>query len=269
MILSLEPSFWYKLGLSFVVGSAWVTISTVAAEKDGSKMGGFLGGMPSTVVVALLFIGLTQTPRAASEATTIIPFAQGLNGLFVIIFILLIGRGLARGLLLALLVWFSLAGAIVIIGPGPFRISIAGWAIFVCICYLVVEKGIEIPSQAKIRVHYSTSQIISRALFGGTVIASAVFLGKLGGPIYGGIFATFPAMFLSTLVITHRTAGAPFSRAVGKTLMVTGMINVALYAIAVRYLYPRAGLVYGTMLALACSACAGYLTYHFIRTRLT
>jgi hypothetical protein len=269
MIPSIEPSFWYKLGLSFIVGSAWVTVSTIAAERFGSKVGGFLGGMPSTVVVALLFIGLTQTPQAASEATTIIPFAQGLNGLFVIVYILFIRRGLAWGLSSALLVWFFLASVIVTFGLELFWFSVAGWAAFVCICYLVVEKGIAIPSHKKVQVHYSLPQITSRALFGGAVIASAVFLGKLGGPIYGGIFATFPAMFLSTLVITYRTAGAPFSRAVGKTLMVTGMINVALYAIAVRYLYPRAGLVYGTMLALFCSLCAGCLTYLFVKSRLT
>ena len=89
----MEISFWYKLGLSFVVGSVWVTLSTITAERYGSKIGGLIGGLPSTAVVALLFIGFTQTPLAASEATTIMPLAQGFNGLFIIVYLLLVRRG--------------------------------------------------------------------------------------------------------------------------------------------------------------------------------
>jgi Ca2+/H+ antiporter len=94
----MDPSFFYNLVLSFVVGSTWVTLTNVIAEKYGSKIGGFIGGLPSTVVVALLFIALTQTTPAAIEATTIMPVAQGLNGLFTISYILSIRRGLTSGL---------------------------------------------------------------------------------------------------------------------------------------------------------------------------
>ncbi len=61
----------------------------------------------------------------------------------------------------------------------------------------------KISSQDKLQVSYPPSQLIWRALFGGAVIALAVFMGKLGGPLLGGIFGSFPAMFLSTLVITY------------------------------------------------------------------
>lgn len=265
----MEISFWYKLGLSFVVGSVWVTLSTIAAERYGSKIGGLIGGLPSTAVVALLFIGFTQTPLAASEATTIMPLAQGFNGLFIIVYLLLVRRGLVSGLGGALLVWFSLAGILVAINIQNFWISVASWMFLVLSCYLVVENSMKISSQEKARVSYAFSQITFRALFSGAVIAFAVFMGKLGGPIYGGIFAAFPAMFLSTLVITYRTRGAEFSRAVAKALMVSGMINVALYAIMVRYLYAWLGLVYGTAIALVFSCGTGYLTYLFMRVRLS
>ena len=49
-------------------------------------MGGLIGGLPSTVVIALLFIGLTQSPQIAADTTTVMPLAQGLNGLFVLTF---------------------------------------------------------------------------------------------------------------------------------------------------------------------------------------
>jgi uncharacterized membrane protein (GlpM family) len=265
----MESTFWYKLLLSFVVGSAWVTLSTIAAERYGSKMGGLIGGLPSTAVVALLFIGLTQTPLVASEATTIMPFAQGLNGIFILVYLLLVRRGLLQGLLGALLVWFSLASVLIATGIRHFWVSVASWMLLVVSCYLAVERCMKIPSQGKVSIRCTSSQIAFRALFGGAVIAFAVFMGKLGGPLYGGIFATFPAMFLSTLVVTYRTGGAEFSRAVAKALMVSGLINVALYAMAVRYLYAWLGLTYGTGLALVFSCGTGYFTYLFMRAKLS
>jgi hypothetical protein len=265
----MDPSFWYKIGLSFLVGGAWVTLTTLAAERYGSKIGGFIGGLPSTAVVSLLFIGITQTPHVASEATTVMPFAQGINGFFIISYLLFVRRGLGPGVLGALVVWFFLASFLAAIGIQYFLVSVAGWLILVWSCYWVVEKRMKIPSQGKVRIRYSSSQIIFRALFGGVMIACAVFMGKVGGPLFGGIFATFPAMFLSTFIITYRTGGAEFSRAVAKALLVSGLINVALYAIVVRYVYAWSGLVYGTAIALAFSCGTGYATYLFLRARLS
>lgn len=265
----MDSPFFFKLGLSFIVGSVWVTLATVAAEKYGSRIGGLIAGLPSTSVVALLFIGITQTPLVASDATTVMPIAQGLNGLYIIIFLLLAGRGLLPGLTGALLLWFSMAGILASTGIRDFSVSIAAWILLVSGCYLLVEKYMEIPSMGRINIHYTPAQIAIRAFFSGTVIAFAVFMGRFGGPIYGGIFATFPAVFTSTLVISHLTGGADFSRAVAKSLMVSGMVNVPLYAIAVRYLYVWLGLAFGTAAALGFSCATGYLTYLFIRTRLS
>ncbi len=59
----MGSSFLLKLAISFLTGAAWVTLSTLASERYGSRVGGLIGGMPSTAVVSLLFIGLTQTPQ--------------------------------------------------------------------------------------------------------------------------------------------------------------------------------------------------------------
>lgn len=265
----METAFWYKLALSFIVGGAWITLSSIAAEKFGSKVGGLIGGLPSTVLVSLLFIGVTQSPSMASEATTIIPFSQALNGFVVIVYILLVGRGWGRALLGAVFVWFVFAGVLITIGVQSFWISVVGWMLILPSCFMLVEKWMRIPSQAKVRVRYSAPQIVYRALFGGSVIAAAVLLGKIGGPNYGGVFATFPALFLSTLVVTYQTGGTQFSRAVAKSIMMSGLINVPLYAIAVRYLYPWLGLAIGTMVAVIFSIGTVYLTFLFFKMRLS
>jgi hypothetical protein len=263
----MDAAFWWKLGLSFVVGSGWVALTTVAAERYGSTIGGLIGGLPSTVFVSLLFIGFTQTPLVASETTTLMPLTQGINGIFIIVYLLLARRGLAAGLVGALGVWVMLAGLIAAIGIQYLWVSLCGWALCAVSCYLVVERGMNIPSRGEARVHCAFSQGVLRALFGGAVIAIAVWTSKLLGPSVGGILATFPATFFSTLAITYRTGGAEFSRAVGKSMMMSGMANAALYAIAVRYLYVWYGLISGTILALIFSCVTGSVTYLFMRTR--
>jgi hypothetical protein len=264
----MDASFWVKLLLGFIIGSLWITLTTVSAERFGSKIGGLMGGLPSTVVIALLFIGITQSPLAAAQATTVMPLAQGLNGLFVLAFMHFIPRGLLAGLMGALLFWVLQSTLLYLANIGQFWISILGWLFLLVFCYLAAEKWMKIPSHAILTVSYAPAQLLWRAIFGGGIIAAAIFMGKIGGPLLGGIFSSFPAMFLSTLVITYKSSGAAFSRSVGKSLLISGLVNVPIYEIMVRWLYPSVGLSLGTILALFFSLGTGYLTYLFMKTRI-
>lgn len=264
----MDPAFWLKLCLSFIVGSLWVTLTTLSAERFGSKVGGLIGGLPSTVVIALLFIGFTQSPQVAAQTTTVMPLAQGLNGLFVLTFMILVRRGLWLGILGSMLVWLVQSSLLYVLDIQALWISIVGWLVLFFCCYWVLEKQMKVRSRGTVKVSYPTAQLIWRAVFGGGVIALAVIMGKLGGSMLGGIFGSFPAMFLSTLVITCSSGGPDFSRSVGKSLLISGLINVPLYEIVVRLLYPAIGLGFGTLLAVLFSMGTGYLTFWFMKARL-
>lgn len=264
----MDSAFFLKLALSFLIGSAWVTLSTLAAEKYGSILGGLIAGLPSTVVVALLFIGLSQSPLAASAATTVIPLTQGINGIFLVAYLIWVRKGLTAGLLGALAVWAVQASLLLVIGLKSFMISLAGWLVLAAGCILVVEKAMNIPSRKGIKIRHTSSQIILRALFGGTVIAFAVLMAKVGGPSFGGVFSTFPAMFLSTLIITYHDGGADFSRAVAKSLMISGEVNIVLYAVLARFLFKAWGLALGTSVSLMVCLGSGYLLYLYLKSIL-
>lgn len=260
----MDNLFWFKILLSFITGGIWITLTTVAAEKFGSKIGGLLGGLPSTIVVTLLFIGLTQNANLASQATTIVPLAHGFNTFFILTFIQTIPGGLKRAVPLSLLVWFLSAGLLILINVERYWISLGGWLIFLGMAYFLLEKRLRIHSHTTIPIRYQSGQIMFRALFSGSVIAFAVVMGKLGGPLIGGIFATFPALFLTTLIITYRSGGAGFARATAKSLLISGLFNVIIYTVVVRCLFVRVGLFSGTGIALVISIGTGYLTYLFM-----
>jgi len=172
-------------------------------------------------------------------------------------------------LLTSLILWFFQSSLLYLLDIQHFWVSLLGWLFLLVFCYLVVDKRMKISSHGRLTISYPPSQLVWRALFGGGIISLAVFMGKIGGPLLGGIFGSFPAMFLSTLVITYNSAGPGFSRSVGKSLLISGLINVPLYEIMVRFLYPTVGLGIGTALALLFSLCTGYLTFVFMKKRLS
>ena len=265
----MTETFAIHLILSFLVGGVWITLATVTADRFGSKIGGLFIGLPSTVAVTLIFIGISQGRLVASDATTVLPLAYAVNGPFLVLYAMLIRHGILRALAVSLICWFVLSSIIIGYDLQNFVLSIAVWLSSFAGAFAVMEKRLKIPSRSRLPIRHSGRQTLARALFSGSVISFAVYMTKVGGPIYGGVFASFPAAFLSSLVITYLSGGADFSRAAAKSMMFSGFINVVGFAVAVRYLYQRYDLLAGTLGALAFSVLTGILTLIVMRKRLS
>src|SRR5271169_4515717 len=89
----LSYSFFLHLILAFAVGSLWVTIITIVAEKKGSVLGGILGGLPSTSAFSFFFIGINQSSAAAVQATAVFPLAFGITGAYLFLFAFFAQKG--------------------------------------------------------------------------------------------------------------------------------------------------------------------------------
>lgn len=265
----MEDLFYFKLILAFAVGSTMVTLATVAAERLGSKIGGLIGGIPSAVAISLFFIAYTETPELASEATSTIPLTMGLNGLFLVVYVGLARWGAWIAMAGALLFWFALASLVILLNFNSFLLSLLFFILSLVGSYLILEKRYHLPSTEKILVRYTPIQILSRALFSGAMISSAVYSSRVGGPVWGGIMAPFPTIYISTLIIMANSKGVEFSRRVAKPLLVSAMINVVAYSTAVRYSYLHFGLALGTFLALGVSAMSTYGIYWFMKNQMT
>jgi len=264
-MVTLDQAFLIKLTLSFVVGSIWITAVTIIAERFGSKIGGFIGGLPSTIVVALLFIGLSQSTHDASRAAVMIPLVMGVNGLFILIYLSLVHRGLVKSLLAALFIWFVIIGGVILTGVESALVSLLVWSLSLGTAYYITEHVMTIAHKGGVRVPYTTRQVLARGIVSGVIISMAVLISRLTGPVIGGIFSNFPVIFTSTLFITHRTGGAEFSRAVAKTLLISGMINVGVYSFTAHFAYQFTGLLMGTLIAVSVSILSASITYKIIR----
>jgi hypothetical protein len=265
----MEDLFYFKLFLAFTVGSTMVTLATVAAERLGSRIGGLIGGIPSAVAISLFFIGYMQTPQLASEATSTIPLTMGLNGLFLVIYVGLARWGAWIAMAGALFFWVALAFLVILLNFSNFLFSLLFFILSLVGSYLILEKRYHLPSTEKILMRYTPLQILSRAFFSGSIISGAVYLSRVGGPVWGGIMAPFPTIYISTLIIIAKSKGVEFSRRITKPLLVSAMVNVIVYSTAVRYFYPLFGLALGTVLALGISAVSTYGIYWFMRNKMS
>jgi len=260
--------FYLKLILAFVISAVWITASTVLAEKFGSKIGGIISGIPSVIVITLFFIGWTQSTAIAAQSTDVVPIVLGIDALFVAIYILLLRFNFLFSVIAALFTWFILALGLVFIKFNNFPLSLLGCILLTALSYFLVEKGLKVGSLGQQKITRTVRQLFFRAAISGIIVCIAVVLGKLGGPILGGTFATFPGIMLSTMIITYLAHGKDFSAAVMKTLMISGPISCAIYAIIVRFMYPLSGLIIGTLTAFIISLVSTYLMYLVLNKRL-
>ncbi len=240
--------FYLQMVLSMVVAGLWIGGVTVLSERLGSRLGGMVSNLPSTILVSLLFIGLTQGAPFAAEASVTVPLGMTISTLFLFTFIVLIPRGMIVALTGSLAVWVGLAAfSSLFQEAGRIQWTILYFVVAVT-TWLIAEKVIHIPSVPKTIRKFSMLRVLVRALFAGLVVGGAVLAGATLNAFWTGLFTTFPAVMLSSMVILTLSAGAPFARALGKVMLLAST-NIVIYGFCAGYFFPLFGLGWGTFLS--------------------
>lgn len=249
----MSAIFIQQLILSVIVAGVWITTATMVSEKMGTKVGGMVGNLPSTILVSLLFIGITQSPEFAAEAAITVPLGMFLSTIFLFTFISLVPKGLMLALTASLGAWVVLALVSSLFqGAGRLAWSLLYFAGAIG-TYFMAEKVLKIPSLGKVKKKYSIGQILFRALFAGSVVGAAVWIARTGSAFWAGLFASFPAMMLSAMVILTLSSGPPFARATGKVMLLAST-NIVIYSFSASYFFPLLGLFWGTVISYVISA---------------
>jgi len=240
--------FITKWLLSLIMGGSWVVISTVIAERISGRLGGLILGLPTTAVVGLLFIGLTQGVEATLTASVIVPLMSGLYCFFFLAYLVQTKRGFAKGLTIALLIWLVFAVVASKLSVTSLIISSIIWLLLVIGTIWWANKNVQIDNKL-IPKNIQGGPLWLKAILSGFVISSIVLIGKFAGPTWGGIFAAFPALTVSTFLITIKSGGVEFTRLIAKNIHISTTTTVGLYAILVYFFYPVFGIIPGTIAA--------------------
>lgn len=263
----MEKLFLIKLGLSFVIGGTWVIIATILADRFGSKTGGLLSGLPSTIIFSLFFLAWTQGTSLAVKATDIIPAIVGVDTLFLVNYLWLIKKGLWPALGASILLWLVFAFGLALFKFSHYWALMAGYLFILLVSVWVVEKKLKIKSVSGKKLVYTPGVILMRGLISGSIIAFSVLMGKISGPLIGGMFSCFPAMFISTIIVTYNSRGSVFSAATMKSAVLS-TISLVVYSTAVRHSYLPLGIIWGSLFSVLVSFFSGYLVYRFLIKKL-
>jgi hypothetical protein len=252
--------FLFKVFLSFLTGGVFTAITLYAAEKYGPRVGGIIAGLPSTTAVGLFFIGYTQTPQAASQAASLMPAAVGGSLIFVVVYVALCKRiGYKLSLLTASVVWLTISLPLAYYRFENINIA-TFFFILVWLITLRFMQGQNIDPKTPEKMSYTVGQKIARSFFSGAIVASAVVISSMFGPLWGGALAAFPAMFLGTFIILCRSQGCEYSTAFARNTPL-GLFGVIPYLWGVHFLYPVYGLIVGTLASYLLSFVATAAVY--------
>lgn len=244
-----ESAFIVRLVTSFFVGGLWVSLSTLLAQRLGSKVGGIIAGLPSTALVALLFVALTQGVESCVEATSVVPASLSATCLLMVVYSYSLEQGVWKALGCGLVAWFLAQFVIILFSPFPLLFSLLLAAAGLSLAVFIFERGLKIDSTHGKKIALHPPIILLRAFLAGTVVTLSVLLARYVGPLLSGIFSVFPITMTSTLYVTFRDGGPDFSKAVAKAHMVSGVFTCSIYATAIHFFLPIFGLWQGTLFA--------------------
>lgn len=202
----MDDLFLVKLALSFLVGGLYVAFIVHISEKVSASMGGVLGGMPSTVLISILFIWWVQGQEGVLEAIPIIPIGLGACQMFFFVLLAMWKRSKFLAFAGALFAWF---GIIYYFSAKEYGFWLyLPWAVLMTVSVLPYFN--KFPDRKAGKLVLSRGEFLFRACLAGTVISSSVLLSKMLGPVWGGMMASFPAAGLSMTIILVRKYGIDF-----------------------------------------------------------
>ena len=255
--------FVVDLSLSFVLGGLWVALASVAAQRFGGKIGGFIAGLPVTAVIAIFFITWSEGARHGYDVTQVFPLTISANALFLAAYAAFSRKSFLAGLGAALVIWTTAAAALLMVRPLEFWLSLSiGVAVFIASALFTARLKIPDPGQRP--VTQSTGEIAVRAVAGGSIIAAALMGSHWGGPALGGILSAFPATVLATLVITATCGGRDVCRIMALPMMTSGVVNCIVFALVFRQVVLQMHVIAAVGLAYGVTMLSSILTFYWM-----
>jgi hypothetical protein len=256
----IPDAFLFRTAASFAGGFAIVAAVTALADLSGEGPAGFVGGIPSSGAVSLLSIGLTQSPSAAIQATTLFPLGFSVTFAFLLFYTIPEKMGFWTRMSLSLGLWFLAAVAAATWGPDDFALSLATSTV-ITVLVLLARSRIPTKKTDGSTTEPGVGRTILRGALGGFVVTAVVILSEVAGPLVGGVFAAAPAIWSSSLYVTNRAHGTEFSRSLTWTFMQTGALTIIPFAVAVRYFFTVSGIWLGMLFTYVAISPLAYLAW--------
>jgi len=246
--MSPELLFWYELLLKMALTALVVVLTSVVVERSGPFIGALIAALPTAAGAAYTILAIEHPPGFIAASAIGSAATGAAVSIFALVYTVLAQRrGLILSLGVALLVWFGVAALLRLVAWTPLTAAALNAAVF----------AITIPLSWRYRASGAPKKFLRtpfdlplRALAAAIVVAVVTTASYRIGSFASGVFALFPIIFCSSIVILHPRVGGPATASMAAHAQVA-FIGLALGFLCVHYLAETLGSWWALVIGLA------------------
>jgi uncharacterized membrane protein (GlpM family) len=211
--MSPDPIFWYGLILKMAMTATIVVVASVAVERSGPFIGALIAALPTAAGAAYIILAIEHPPAFIAASAIGSLAADAAVAIFALAYAALAQRhGIVLSIGFATLVWLGAAALLRLVEWTPGSAVALNAAVF----------AVTIPASARYRmpmvpragIKRTPYDIPLRAATVALVVAVVTTASHWIGSFASGMFAVFPIVMGSFVVILHPRVGGPAAGAV-------------------------------------------------------
>jgi uncharacterized membrane protein (GlpM family) len=243
-----DLSFWLELVFKMAMTATVVVVISLVVERSGPFIGAMIAALPTAAGAAYVILAIEHPPNfIAASAVGSMAIGAAVS-VFAAVYALLAQRhGLVISLGVSLLVWFACAALLRQFDWTPLTALVLNAAVYAITVPLSWRYRSSAPPRQFLRTRYD---IPLRAIAAAGVVVVVTTASNSIGSFASGMFALFPIVFCSSIVILHPRIGGKATASVLANAQVA-LIGLTLAFMAVHYLAEPLG----SWSALAIGLC--------------
>jgi len=211
--MSPDLLFWYELALKMVMTATIVVAASVAVERSGAFIGALIAALPPAAGAAYIILAIEHPPAFIAMSAVGSLAANAAVAIFALSYAALAQRhGIVLSITVATLVWFGAAAGL----------RLVDWTALSALALNAVVFAVTIPASARYRnaavpresLKRTRYDIPMRAATAALVVAVVTTASNSIGSFASGMFAVFPIVMGSFVVILHPRVGGKAAAAV-------------------------------------------------------
>jgi uncharacterized membrane protein (GlpM family) len=203
--MSPDLVFWYGLILKMAMTAAIVVTASVAAERSGPFIAALIAALPTAAGAAYIILAFEHPPDFIAASAVGSAAAAATVSIFALVYTVLAQRhGLILSLGVAMVIWFIGAAALRLNTWTPLSAAVLNVAVFGATIPLSWRYRTSGPVPKFLRTAYD---IPLRAITAAIVVAVVTTASYSIGSFVSGVFAVFPIVMASSVVILHPRVG--------------------------------------------------------------
>ena len=207
-----DPFFWYAVALKAAMTATIVIVASVAAERSGPFLAALIASLPTAAGAAYIILALEHPPAFIAAGAVGSMAANAAVAIFALTYAALAQRhGIVLSIGAATLVWFLAAMLLQSLQWTPASALALNAIVFACTIPLSARYRAAVASQSIKRRGYD---LPLRAAAVAVVVAVVTTASHWIGSFASGVFAIFPIVMGSLVVVIHPRVGGKAAAAV-------------------------------------------------------